>query len=350
MKVGLVCPYDMGVPGGVQQLVHELGEHLREAGDDVIVVSAGTDPFDGGSGGGETTAVPTGRAISIKGNRSRVPLTLSPYSWRRVRAALSHVDVVNVHEPFIPLVGWAGLFYPRPTIATFHADPPQWARRIYRTVPLVGRHMRRMELTAVSRTAADAIPADWGDLEIIPNAIDVASYDISVARIRSRVAFLGRDEPRKGLDVLLDAWPDVRSAHPDAELVVMGADRGIPPPGVTYLGPVTGREKRRVLASSSIYVAPNTGGESFGIVVVEGMAAGCAVVASELESFREVLGDSGRLVPVGDPAALAEAISALLADPENARRLGVSARKRSSRFDWSQVVERYLEVYANALR
>ena len=349
MKVGLVCPYDMGLPGGVQQLVHELGEHLREAGDEVVVVSAGTSPFHGGPGRDETT-IPTGRAISIKANRSRVPLTLSPSAWQRVRSALSDVDVVNVHEPFIPLVGWAGLFSGRPTVATFHADPPGWARRLYRAVPLVGRHLRRMKLTAVSRTAADAIPDDWGDLETIPNAIDVASYDVPVERTRSRVAFLGRDEPRKGLDVLLDAWPDLQASHPDAELVVMGADRGIPPPGITYLGPVTAVEKKRLLASSSIYVAPNTGGESFGIVVAEGMAAGCAVVASELDSFREVLGDAGRLVPVADSLALAEAISDLLDDPGYARKLGERARDRSSRFDWSQVVERYREVYANALR
>ncbi len=349
MKIGLVCPYDMGAPGGVQQLVYELGEHLRRAGDEVVVVSAGTSASEGGSGR-EGAVVYAGRTVSIRGNRSRVPLTLSPYSWPRVRAALHDVDVVNVHEPFIPLVGWAGLFSGRPTVATFHADPPRWARWTYRCVPLVGRHVGDTELTAVSRTAADAIPARWGDLEIIPNAIDVASYEIPVARMQSRVAFLGRDEPRKGLDVLLGSWPAVRSSHPDAELVVMGADRGIPPPGVTYLGPVTGEEKRKVLASSSIYVAPNTGGESFGIVVAEGMAAGCAVVASDLESFREVLGDAGRLVRIGDSVALAGAISALLADPEEARRLGESARESASRFDWSQVVERYRDVYANALR
>ena len=330
-------------------MVHELGEHLREAGDEVVVVAAGTSAFDHGPGR-DGIMVPTGRAVSIKANRSRAPLTLSPSAWQRVHSALRDVDVVNVHEPFIPLVGWAGLFSGQPTVATFHADPPTWARRAYQALPLVGRHLRRMKLTAVSRTAADAIPGDWGELEIIPNAIDVASYDMPVRRIRSRVSFLGRDEPRKGLDVLLAAWPDIQASHPDAELVVMGADRGIPPPGVTYLGPVTGGEKRRVLASSSIYVAPNTGGESFGIVVVEGMAAGCAVVASGLDSFREVLGDAGRLVPVGDATALAESITELLDDPADARKLGEQARERSSRFDWGQVVERYRNVYASALR
>jgi phosphatidylinositol alpha-mannosyltransferase len=349
VKIGLVCPYDMGAPGGVQQLVHELGEHLRQAGEEVVVVAAGTTTFDGGPGRDEPT-IPTGGAISIRGNRSRAPLTLSPASWRRVRSALGDVDVVNVHEPLIPLVGWAGLRTGKPTIATFHADPPSWARRLYHWLPLGSRLFRSMKLTAVSQTAADAIPPAWGEVEIIPNAIDVGSFDLPVGRISSRVAFLGRDEPRKGLDVLLDAWPDIQASRPDAELIVMGADRGIPPPGVTYLGPVTGGEKRRVLASSSVYAAPNTGGESFGIVVAEGMAAGCAVVASNLGSFRDVLGETGRLIPVGDPMALANAISELLADPAEARRLCELARSRSSRFDWGGVVERYRYAYANALR
>lgn len=349
MKVGLVCPYDMGAPGGVQQLVHELGEHLRQAGDEVVVVAAGTSAFDGGPGRDGTT-IPTGRAVSIRGNRSRVPLTLAPTAWGRVRSALSDVDVVNVHEPFIPLVGWAGLRTGKPTVATFHADPPSWARNLYRWLPYGRRLFESVKLTAVSRTAVDAIPSPWGDVEIIPNAIDVGSYDLLVGRISRRVAFLGRDEPRKGLDVLLDAWPEIQASRPDAELVVMGADRGIPPPGVTYLGPVTGGEKRRVLASSSVYVAPNTGGESFGIVVAEGMAAGCAVVASDLESFRDVLGEAGRLVPVGDRTALASTVSELLEDSVEARRLGELAKSRASRFDWGEVVERYRDAYANALR
>lgn len=349
MKVGLVCPYDMGAPGGVQQLVSELGQHLRQAGEEVVIVTAGTSGFDDGSGPYETT-IPTGRAISIRGNRSRVPLTLSPTSWGTVRSALSDVEVVNVHEPFIPVVGWAGLRTGKPTVATFHADPPSWARKLYRWLPFGRRVFEGVKLTAVSRTAAGAIPSTWGDVEIIPNAIDVGSYDLAVERISRRVAFLGRDEPRKGLDVLLDAWPQIQAFCSEAELVVLGADRGIPPPGVTYLGPVTGGEKRRVLASSSIYVAPNTGGESFGIVVAEGMAAGCAVIASSLDSFRDVLGEAGRLIPVGDPAALTNAVCELLADPAEARRLGELGRSRSSRFDWGEVVERYRNAYSNALR
>lgn len=349
MKLGLVCPYDMGVPGGVQQLVSDLADQLRANGDDVIVVGAGSTAFEGAPAE-EGLSVAAGPALSVPGNRSAVPVSIAPASWRRVRSALRDVDVVHVHEPLIPLVGWAALAADKPTVATFHADPPGWARTLYKWAPLVGRRLRRATVTAVSPVAAAAIPQRWGPVEIIPNAIDVDSFALPVSREMRRVAFLGRDDPRKGLDIVLDAWPDIMRARPDAELIVMGADRGVPPPGVVYLGRVTGEEKRRVLASSAVYVAPNTGGESFGLVVAEGMAAGCAVVASDLEAFAAVLGDAGRLFPVGDSGALTQEVATLLGDPEEAQRLGEAGRERVKRFDWSEVAAAYRSAYAEALR
>ncbi len=349
MRIGLVCPYDMGSPGGVQQLVTELADQLRAAGDEVVLVAGGSTSFLGGPGP-DAAILPVGRAVKLRANKSRVPLTLAPTSWWKVRKALMDVDVVNVHEPMIPLIGWAGLATDKPTVATFHADAPRWAERFYRFAPLIGNRFERARLTAVSSTAAKAIPGHWGAVEIIPNAIDVGAYDLPVGRVSRRVAFLGRDEPRKGLSTLLQAWPRIREIEPDAELVVMGADRGDPPRGVTYKGPVTGGEKNRILASASVYVAPNTGGESFGMVIVEAMAAGCAVVASDLSAFREVLGDTGVTVPVGDPGGLATAVSALLANPDRARDLGRLAKQRARRFDWSEVVGLYRNVYEEALR
>lgn len=130
----------------------------------------------------------------------------------------------------------------------------------------------------------------------------------------------------------------------------MGADRGSGPEGVSFLGRVGGDEKRRVLASSAVLVAPNTEGESFGLVVAEGMAAGCAVVASDLDAFSAVLGDTGILIPVGDAASLHSAICDLLAEPDRARTLGESARRRSRRYDWSEVADQYRDAYAAALR
>ena len=347
MRIGLVCPYDLGVPGGVQQIVIDLARHLRDGGDDVVVVGPGS--LAEGTGW-EFRSV--GASITLPANDSRAPICLRPSAWTRTIRALSDCQVIHVHEPFMPLVGWAALsLRTHPTVVTFHADAPRWIRRTYATVAFLGESaLGHVTTTAVSEVAAGAVPRSWGEPVVIPNAIDVGSFAVPVSRERFRVAFLGRDEPRKGLDLLLEAWPAVRGAHPQAELVVMGAERPSGPTGVRYLGRVGGEEKRRMLASSAIYVAPNTGGESFGLVVAEGMAAGCAVVASDLDAFVAVLGDAGILVPVGDATYLQRVVIDLLADPERARRLGASARARAGKFDWGDVVARYRRLYEEALR
>lgn len=348
MHVGLVCPYDLGHPGGVQQLTVELADQLRLRGDEVTLVAAGKRSLPGGPGR-DVGIVPVGRPFIVRGNRSRVPVTLSPASWSRAREALSEVDVVHVHEPMVPLVGWVGLSIGGPTVATFHADAPQWVRTLYRWSPFIVGRMRRAVITAVSAAAADALPDSWGPVTVVPNAIDVASYRLEVGRVRRRIAFLGRDEPRKGLDVVLSAWPHIRQAVPDAELVVMGASRDEQIDGVSFRGAVTAGEKRRLLASSSIFVAPNTGGESFGIVVIEGMAAGCAVVASDLPAFRPVLGDAGVTFEVGDAHGLAQAVVALCADPDGMAEIAARGRSHVRQFDWSVVVGQYRAIYEKAL-
>jgi phosphatidyl-myo-inositol alpha-mannosyltransferase len=347
MKVGIVCPYDLSAPGGVQQLTTELAESLRIGGHEVVLVGAGR--FAHPRPGNDESTVQSGRGFTIRANQSRVPLTLSPLSWGRVRGALRDADVVHIHEPLIPLVGWVAMTVRRPKVYTFHADPPRWARRVYRFIPGLGRLFRRGVVTAVSRTAASAIPSSWGNVELVPNAIDVGAFDLPVTRVDQRVVFLGRDDPRKGLDILLSAWPTIRSRVDQAELKVMGALREQPVAGVEFLGRVTGGEKNRLLASSQVYVAPNTGGESFGIVIAEAMAAGCAVVCSDLMAFRDVVGEAGELVPVGDPDALAKSVSGLLEDPERARRLGDRARREVERFDWGVITGRYQLMYRRAI-
>jgi phosphatidyl-myo-inositol alpha-mannosyltransferase len=340
MRVGIVCPYDMDAPGGVQQLAGELAARLERAGDEVILVGAGRS--DTGPG-----TVRVGRTVGVRANRSLVPVSLSPMVFPRMRRALRQVDVVHVHEPLIPFVGWAALGS-RPLVVTFHASPPEWVPKMYRAAP-VARLMRRSVVTAVSPTAAAPIPAKWGPVEIVPNAIDVESYRVPVPRNPLRVAFLGRDDPRKGLDVLLDAWPAIRGAVPGAELKVMGASRPVAMDGVEFKGRVGGPEKREVLASSRVFVAPNLGGESFGIVVAEGMAAGCAVVCSDLPAFRDVAGDAGTYVAVGEGNALARAVISILADPAEGERLGGAAVDRVTRFDWGVIATRYQLMYRRAL-
>jgi phosphatidyl-myo-inositol alpha-mannosyltransferase len=347
VRIGIVCPYDIGKPGGVQQLSGELASRLLGMGEDVVFVGAGEGWFHDGPGIEDLT-VPVGRATSIAANRSRAPIALGTSSWGKVRRALSDVEVLHIHEPLIPLVGWSALSLDKPTVATFHADAPGWAGAAYRWAPWIGRRLEKAKITAVSATAARSIPEAWGDPEIVPNAIDVDSYALPATRNAHQVAFLGRDEPRKGMEILLEAWPEVRAVVPGAELVVMGARRATDVDGTRFTGPISGVEKRQLLASSQVYVAPNLGGESFGIVVLEAMAAGCAVVASDIPAFVDVAGGAAEHVAVGDPVSLASAITGLLRDDARARALGESARHRARDFDWSVVAGRYRDLYAEA--
>lgn len=343
MRVGLVCPYDYTAPGGVQQLVSDVAAGLRARGHETVIVGAGSaeeEPEEG--------VVLVGGTVGIEANDSVARVALSPASWGRVRDALADVDVVHVHEPLVPLVGWSALGTGQPTVATFHADPAPWVHRAYRALP-VANLMGRSVITAVSPTAAAAVPESWGPVEVIPNAIDVASYDLDAERVPVRVAFLGRDEPRKGLDVLLEAWPAVAESIDGAELKIMGADRPAAIPGVEFMGRVSGDFKKRILASSAVFAAPNLRGESFGIVVAEAMAAGCAVVASDLPAFRDVAGPDAAFTTPGDAAELAEAIIDTLENPAAAAAMGQRARARAARFDIAEIAARYEAAYHLAL-
>ena len=254
-----------------------------------------------------------------------------------MRRALGGFDVVHVHEPLVPMVSVGALTVSGPAkVATFHADPPVWVRRLYR----YGRPAIRQALhgvhafTAVSPVAGSAIDG-MVEYRIIPNGVDVDDYATGPT-IRHRVTFLGRDDPRKGLSVILEAWPRIRAAVPEAELHVIGADRA-EMNGVTFLDRVAEDEKRHELAASEIHVAPNPGAESFGVVVLEAMAAGSAVVASAIPAFEYVAGGVATMVTPGDPMELASAVVELLQDPARARSMGEAARKRSMDFNGAGV-------------
>ena len=163
------------------------------------------------------------------------------------------------------------------------------------------------------------------------------------------MVFLGRDEPRKGLDVLLGAWPEIKDRHPHAELVVMGAERSELVEGVRFMGRVSEETKERMLRSSEVYVAPNLGGESFGIVLVEAMAAGCGVVASDLASFQDVAGSAARLFATGSITALADGVSEVLGDPSLSARLSLAGPERAAEFSWDRVGPAYQECYEKVL-
>jgi phosphatidylinositol alpha-mannosyltransferase len=207
---------------------------------------------------------------------------------------------------------------------------------------------RLMVATAVSPIAARAV-RPFITARVVPNGLETSRYRMGEQKVRGRVVFVGRDDPRKGLDVLLQAWPLVLTAVPGSVLRVVGTARPSGPEGVVFLGRLEEEAKLRELARAELLCAPNLGGESFGLVVAEGMAAGCAVVASDLPAFRYVTGPSARLTAVGDATALAEALVALLADPVEAGRLAEAGRREVARFDRAAVLDGYLSAYRDAL-
>jgi phosphatidylinositol alpha-mannosyltransferase len=239
----------------------------------------------------------------------------------------------------MPLIGPALLTAGYPLVLTMHAAAPSWARRLYRLTPRTWWQGR--VLTAVSSAA---VPPLDHPVRIIPNGIGLDLYRPEGEKQPRRVVFLGRDDPRKGLSILRSAWPLVRTRVPGAELFVLGAE-GESQEGLSFRGRVSEEEKQAQLGAAAVLVAPNTGGESFGISLVEGMAAGCALVASDLAAFREVSGGAARLVPPGDPLALAGALADLLVDPTARAELGERARVQAARYDWSAVLPQYLQCY-----
>jgi len=348
VKIGIVCPYDLGRPGGVQAQVLGLSKILTSRGDEVSVIGPGLGAQTGGVPEG-VHGVDLGATVAVPGNKSKAPISFDPRLSKVMSVVARDLDVLHIHEPFMPAASVSALRAGPPVVATFHADPSRIARRAYR---LGRRQFRRVlgpnvkALTAVSQVAASVLP-EGAEVEVIPNGVDTSSMRIDAGRDPHLVAFLGRDEPRKGLDVLLEAWDQVISRMPDTRLVVMGAQRKSE--GIEFLGQVDDETKVRVLNQAAIYVAPNTGGESFGIVLVEAMAAGAAVVASDLEAFREVGQGAVRYFEVGRSPALADEVVSVLADSRARDTMASRGIERASDFDWEKVADRYQAVYQAAL-
>jgi phosphatidylinositol alpha-mannosyltransferase len=316
---------------------------MEQGGHEVKLIGPGINPGLDFVSVGPTTVIPA--------NGAATPVALSANAARRVVEALRDVDVAHIHEPLMPQVSLAAMRRASvPMVGTFHADVSRLAGTIYRFGrPLTRKWFARLNvMTAVSPIAARVV-ADTGRVRIIPNGIDVDHYGGAQKR-PGTVAFLGRDDERKGLRYLVEAWPQIRAEHPSAELTVIGAEdpgRGLH--GIRYTGRVSEEEKRRLLAEAAVFCAPNLSGESFGIVVVEAMASRCAIVASGLPAFVRVAGDTARYVPPADVAGIAREIVASLHDEERAIALGAAAEARSRRFGREEVAAAYLSAYERAL-
>ncbi|MGW8768596.1 glycosyltransferase family 4 protein [Streptomyces sp. NPDC055815] len=359
MKIGIVCPYSWDVPGGVQFHIRDLAEHLIRLGHEVSVLAPADDdtplpPY----------VVSAGRAVPVSYNGSVARLSFGFLSAARVRRWLHDgtFDVVHIHEPTSPSLGlltcWAAQ---GPIVATFHTSNPR-SRAMIAAYPILQPALEKISARiAVSEYARRTLVEHLGgDAVVIPNGVDVDFFARAEPRKEwqgETLGFIGRiDEPRKGLPVLMRALPKILTERPEARLLVAGrgdeeeAVASLPAgmrSRVEFLGMVSDEDKARLLRSVDVYVAPNTGGESFGIILVEALSAGAPVLASDLDAFAQVLdqGTAGELFANEDAEALADAAIALLGDAPRRKELSARGSAHVRRFDWSTVGADILAVY-----
>lgn len=373
LHVGIVCPYSLDVAGGVQAHVVDLAGALIAAGHSVDVLAPADDDRD------DETLPPfvtsAGRSLGVPYNGSVARVTFGPVSYARVRRWLAEhrFDVLHLHEPTTFSISVLALLAAEgPIVVTFHTSTERSRALIaFGGVlrPLMEKVTARIAVSPLARRVQ--VEHLGGDAVVIPNGVDVARYAEGPPLPGhprpgvQTVGFLGRfDEPRKGIRVLLDAAARLAPARPGLRLLVVGRgdadalrrDAGpVLKPRLDVLGAVDEPTKAAALRSMDVFCAPNVGGESFGMVLTEAMAAGTPVVASDLGAFRRVLVDesvgppAGVLTATGDAGALAGALAALLDDPARRAALATAARARATAFDWPVVAERVLQVYRAAI-
>ena len=361
MRIGLACPYTWDVPGGVQVHVRDLAETLMRMGHEVSVITPVDDedrlpPY----------AVSAGKAMSVPYNGSVTRILFGPVSASRVRRWVrdGDFDVVHAHEPTAPSVSLlACLAASGPLVATYHTSNPRSRILTVLQGPLQLALEKVWANIAVSEAARRTIVEHLGvDAVLVPNGVDVsvfatASPLIDLASPAPTIVFVGRiDEPRKGLAVLLEALPAVVAELPEVRVLVAGPGEvaevaaTIDPAvrrHVQLLGLVSDADKPRLFSTADVYVAPNTGQESFGIVLLEAMAARTPVVASNIDAFRRVLDDgrAGRLFDNGDPADLARVLVDVLRSREIREELAEAGWKVVQQYDWSTVATEIVHVY-----
>ncbi|AFM17064.1 glycosyltransferase [Mycolicibacterium chubuense NBB4] len=362
MRIGMVCPYSFDVPGGVQSHVLQLAEVMHGNGHEVSVLAPASPDA---SVSLPDYVVSGGKAVPIPYNGSVARLRFGPATHRRVKKWLQHgdFDVLHLHEPNAPSLSMLALNIAEgPIVATFHTSTTKSL-----TLSVFEPILRPMHEKIVGRIAVSDLARRWqmealgSDAVEIPNGVDVASF-ASAPRLAGyprpgkSVLFLGRyDEPRKGMAVLLRALPALVERFADIEILVVGRgdedqlreQAGALAGHLRFLGQVDDAQKASAMRSADVYCAPHTGGESFGIVLVEAMAAGTAVVASGLDAFRRVLndGEAGRLVAVDDSDALAGGLIDMLTDDAARARYVECATALVQRYDWSVVAAQIMRVY-----
>ena len=357
MHVAMVSPYSMRRPGGVQEHVRGLGRALADAGHEVTVfgpeISRRAEAYPG------IAAVSLGRAVRVPANGSVAPLGVDPRMLVALDLALDPADVIHVHEPFLP-AGVAVLARPPrrvPIVGTFHAAADRFLPYAV-AKPIVRRLVRRLDATTAASTEARRLVRRYVAVDpvIVPNGVDTAAFakaepDPWACGLGRVVLFVGRPEPRKGLDVALEAFTTVAAQRADVHLVLVPAsarDVSVEHPRVHALGPV---ERDRLLAlhrAAEVVLVPSLGGESFGLAVLEALAGSSAVLASDIAGYRHAGGDAPLYLPAGDVDAWTQALGRVLDDEDERARLAGAGPERAHRFDWARIAEATLDVYASA--
>lgn len=355
MRIGLVCAYSLTVPGGVQGQVLGLSRSLRAAGHDVRVLG----PCDGAPP--DPAVIPVGNSVPVEANGSIASVAPDPPAQMRTLRALwdEAFDVVNLHEPFAPGPTVTALFMEdAPLVGTFHAAGTSASYRLLGPLLRYGAsHLAaRVAVSRDARTlAASAIGGPW---ELLFNGVEVERFAKATPQPTERptVFFLGRHEPRKGLAQLLEA---VRRLDDDVAVWVGGEgpqtaelrDRFAADERIQWLGRISDEDKAARLRGADVFCAPSLGGESFGVVLLEAMAASTAVVASDLPGYRNAAraGREALMTPAGDVEALAGALRLVLSDASTRAELVAAGELRAQSFSMDQLAERYVELFERVL-
>jgi phosphatidyl-myo-inositol alpha-mannosyltransferase len=370
MKVGIVVPYSWSFGGGVVDHADAQARALEAVGIETRLL-IGNDPpgsfsrilhpRQGRPGPPPASVIPLGRSVIVPGNGALSNLVLSPHALPQLRRALARerFDLIHVHEPLAPMLSPAALaLWDGATVATFHAAGESTWRRF--AEPLWGFLLDRIDLrVAVSEQARlAAAPFAPGHYEVIPNGVEIPP-EIDPGNRADRIVFAGRHDPRKGLPVLLRAWPRLRDSG--VRLRVLGADPlavrlllarlRMSEEGIDILGFVEDAVLTEELAAAKLLVAPSLGNESLGMTITRAFACAAPVVASDIPGYREVVTEqTGALVPPGDEEALAEAIALLLADEAARAERGRAARQRAeSEYAWPLLARRLAGCYERVL-
>lgn len=371
MKVGIVVPFSWSFWGAVVEHAELQAAALRELGADVRLIMGNDPPGQftrvlhprvGRHGLAPPDVIPVGRSVIVPANGSLPNIVLSPRTFLRMRRVFAEerFDILHLHEPMTPAICISALaLAPAPMVATWHASGELgWMRA---ATPVWGfladRVDHRIAVSEQARVSAER----WlpGEYEVIPNGVLIPDGADPVGR-EHRLVFAGRQEPRKGLQVLLRAWPEIRK-RTGARLRVIGADPlavrllltrlRVPDDGIDILGFLSQEDLTAELLAAKALVAPSLGGESFGMVLTRAFACATPVVASDITGYRDVMTpETAVAVPPDDPGALTEAVAALLADEPRREALGRAARGLAlERYAWRDIAGRLLAIYESVL-